>query len=229
VTISRAFAAGRFHVTHDQFAAFVQKAGYMTSATCLFAENTDMYAYWRGPGPARDGSHPAVCVSWDDAKAYVDWLAKETGKPYRLLSESEWEYAARGQTSPGNYPRFWFGNDERVLCRYVNFLDRQRGWNDAPCDDGYEDTSPVGHYEPNAFGLHDMAGNVMQFTADCWHENYNGAPADGSAWDDGCDRSRVVRGGAFNNYPGGLRAAARVSRWDPTTGIGFRLARTLVR
>jgi formylglycine-generating enzyme required for sulfatase activity len=227
VMIGRAFAAGRFHVTHGQFAAFVQKTGYLTSGTCLFAEDKDMRAYWRGLGLAQDGSHPAVCVGFDDAKAYVDWVAKETGKPYRLLSESEWEYAARGQTSPGAYPRFWFGNDEKVLCRYGNFLDRQGGWKDAPCDDGYKDTSPVGHYEPNAFGLHDMAGNAAQFTADCWHDNYNGAPADGSARNDGCERSRVVRGGAFNTYPDGLRAAARSGLWAASTGIGFRVARTL--
>jgi hypothetical protein len=138
----------------------------------------------------------------------VDWLAKKTGKPYRLLSEAEWEYAARGRTSPGAYPRFWFGNDEKDLCRYGNFADQKYGVSDAPCNDGYDHTSPAGHYAPNAFGLYDMLGNAWQWTADCHHDSYNGAPADGSAWTTGCsDSYRVVRGGSWHFNPRSLRAA----------------------
>jgi formylglycine-generating enzyme required for sulfatase activity len=145
VTLSRPFAVGRLHVTVDQFAAFVRDAGYDATSKCRtyedgkFRERADHS--WRNPGFAQDGSHPVVCVSWDDAKAYVDWLAKKTVKPYRLLSEAEWEYAARGRTSPGTYPRFWFGNDERDLCRYGNSAD-QMARNTvkeamiAPCNDG---------------------------------------------------------------------------------------------
>jgi formylglycine-generating enzyme required for sulfatase activity len=168
-------------------------------------------------------------VSWDDAKAYADWMANETGKPYRLLSEAEFEYAARGQTSPGVYPRFWFGDDEKDLCRHGNGYDRGAGWKKAPCSDGYHYTSPAGHYQPNAFGLYDMLGNAWQWTADCWHDNYTGAPADGSAWTSGdCARGRVLRGGSWGNDPRILRAAARDWSTDTIDTGGFRVARTFV-
>jgi formylglycine-generating enzyme required for sulfatase activity len=97
VTIGRPFAVGKFHVTVDQFAVFAQETGFKAHPRCD----------WRSPPFfAQEGSHPVVCVNWDDVKAYVDWIAKKTGKRYRLLSEAEWEYAARGRTSPGTYPRF---------------------------------------------------------------------------------------------------------------------------
>jgi formylglycine-generating enzyme required for sulfatase activity len=218
VTISKPLAIGRLHVTRDQFAMFANETGYAAHSECS----------WSNPGFAQDGSHPVVCVNWDDATAYVDWLARKTGKPYRLLSEAEWEYAARARTEPGSYPRFWFGNDEKDLCRYGNGWDQTAGNNGAPCDDGYHYTSPAGHYEPNAFGLYDMFGNAWQWTADCWHRSYKGAPADGSAWVTGCEENvRVVRGGSWDIFPGDLRAAAR--NWDTAVdnGGGFRLARTL--
>jgi formylglycine-generating enzyme required for sulfatase activity len=168
-----------------------------------------------------------VCVHWEDADAYVAWLAKKTSKPYRLLSEAEWEYAARGRTSPGAYPRFWFGDDEKVLCRYGNFQDQKAGNSGASCNDGYDHTSPVGHYAPNAFGLYDMAGNVWQWTADCWHRDYSGAPGDGSAWANRDCYERVIRGGSWYSNPWALRAAVRVSS-SQDNAVGFRLARTLI-
>jgi formylglycine-generating enzyme required for sulfatase activity len=182
---------------------------------------------WRSPGFAQNGTHPVVCVNWDEAKAYADWLAKKTGKPYRLLSEAEWEYAARGRTSPGAYPRFWFGDDERDLCRYGNFADQKVGSQDAPCNDGYDYTSPAGHYAPNAFGLYDMFGNAWQWTADCYHDSYNGAPLDGSVWTSG-SCGHVIRGGSWYNHPGAFRAAnrGRDAGGDDTTG--FRVARMLI-
>jgi formylglycine-generating enzyme required for sulfatase activity len=219
VRISKPFAVGKLHVSVDQFAAFVRETQYDKSRPCS----------WRSPGFTQEGSYPVVCVRWDDAKAYVDWLANKTGKPYRLLSEAEWEYAARGRTSPGAYPRFWFGDNEKDLCQYGNFADKNGGLTDAPCSDGYKFTSPAGHYQPNAFGLYDMFGNAWQWTEDCWHNNYNGAPAGGSAWTAGCfGSSRVVRGGSlYEDDPRHLRAANR--GWDTPAlfTIGFRLARTL--
>jgi formylglycine-generating enzyme required for sulfatase activity len=210
VAIDKAFAAGKLHVTVDQYKAFVQAAGYEKSRLCD----------WRRPGFVQEGSHPAVCVSWDDAMAYVGWLARKTGKPYHLLSEAEWEYAARGRTQPGNYPRFWFGNEEQNLCRYAN--------GPGSCD-GYEYTSPAGHYLANAFGLYDMAGNAGQWTADCWNNDYNGAPADGAAWTIGNCSGRVVRGGSWraNANSWNLRAAARGWSTSESNSNGFRVARTL--
>jgi formylglycine-generating enzyme required for sulfatase activity len=238
VTIGKAFAVGKLHVTIDQFAAFVRETGHAASSKCVtyeggaWKERADRS--WHNPGFMQEGSHPAVCVSWDDANAYVDWMVEKTGKPYRLLSEAEWEYAARGRTSPGTYPRFWFGNDEKDFCRYGNGADQKardgiegaKGWTVAPCNDGYVHTSPVGRYEPNAFGLYDMAGNAWQWTADCWHGNYSSAPDDGSAWTTACSGGgHVVRGGSWYNDPAGLRVADRGRGTGEDNG--FRLARTL--
>jgi formylglycine-generating enzyme required for sulfatase activity len=217
VTIGRPFAVGKFHVTIDQFAAFARETAQDMSSKSDCS--------WHSPGYDQEGSHPVVCVSWDDAMAYADWMARKTGKPYRLLSEAEFEYAARGRTSPGTYPRFWFGDNEKDLCRHANFNDRSRG--SIACDDGYFFTSPAGHYKPNAFGLYDMAGNAWQWIADCWHDSYDGAPADGSAWTAGaCKKGRVVRGGSFGDYPWALRAAYRGAK-TASNEVGFRVARTL--
>jgi formylglycine-generating enzyme required for sulfatase activity/uncharacterized caspase-like protein len=229
VTISKPFAVGKFHVTVDQFAAFVRETGYYDVASKCesFEGSKPQDRSWRSPGFAQEGSHPVVCVSWDAAKAYVDWLAKKTGRPYRLLSEAEWEYAARGRTSPGAYPRFWFGNDEKILCRYGNFWDQKGGYNRALCNDRYANTSPAGHYEPNSFGLYDMFGNAWQWMADCWHHDYSGAPADGSAWTTGCPEiAHVVRGGSWDGSPGSIRAASRIVH-ALGNNVGFRVARTL--
>jgi formylglycine-generating enzyme required for sulfatase activity len=230
VTIGRPFAAGKLHVTIDQFTTFVRETRYDAGARCSIYSGKlgGEKGSWRNPGFAQEGSHPVVCMSWTDAKAYVDWLAKKTGRPYRLLSEAEWEYAARGRTSPGVYPRFWFGEEEKELCRYANGRDRNlRGGN--TCSGG-ESTAPAGQYEPNAFGLYDVSGNANQWTADCWHDNYNGAPADGSAWTTGpCRNGRVVRGGSWNLMPWFLRVASRTKYTDTYADytVGFRVARTL--
>jgi formylglycine-generating enzyme required for sulfatase activity len=205
VTIRKPFAVGKLHVTVDQYREFVGDTGYEKSWSC----------HWSSPGLAQDGTHPVVCVTWDDATAYAGWLAKKTGKPYRLLSEAEWEYAARGQTLPGAYPRFWFGNDEKDLCKYANGV---------LCN--VVSTSPAGKYKPNAFGLYDMAGNAWQFTEDCWHDSYGGAPTEGSAWTaNGCIR-HVLRGGSWGN-PKRLRVAHREGGSGVNYFSGFRLARTL--
>jgi formylglycine-generating enzyme required for sulfatase activity len=219
VTIGRPFAVGKWHMTRDQFAVFARETSFADHSKCS----------WSNPG-AGDGSHPVTCISWDDTKAYIEWVAKKTGKPYRMLTEAEFEYAARGRTSPGAYPRFWFGDNERNLCRYGNFADKKSMFSGAPCDDGYKYTSPTGHYQPNAFGLYDMFGNALQWTQDCWHDHYYGAPSDGSAWTTNCreDRPLVARGGHWLSQPERLRAAARAMVFRSENGvIGFRLARTL--
>jgi formylglycine-generating enzyme required for sulfatase activity len=172
-------------------------------------------------------------VTWSDANAYADWLARKTRKPYRLLSEAEWEYAARGRTQPGLYPRFWFGDSENDLCRHGNGADQAArddgtlAWG-ASCNDGFAHTSPAGHYGPNAFGLYDMFGNAWQWTADCWHDSYDGAPADGAAWTVFCGEGHVMRGGSWVDRSRYLRAAGRLKNTGADNNVGFRVARTLV-
>jgi formylglycine-generating enzyme required for sulfatase activity len=233
VRIARRLAVGAAHVTVDQFAAFAGETGYAASTRCV--TGNAQAGSWRNPGFKQDGSHPAVCIDWADAKAYVDWLAARTGRPYRLLAEAEWEYASRGRTQPGIYPRLWPGPDAGMLCRYGNGLDqRGRGilWRGLPlgvmpCDDGYLYTSPAGHYAPNAFGLHDMFGNARQWTADCWHTSYTGAPSDGSAWASPGPCAHVIRGGAWSTIMRDLRSASRHAGLTVDNTYGFRVARTL--
>jgi formylglycine-generating enzyme required for sulfatase activity len=241
VTFSRPFAVGRFHVTVDQFAAFVAETGYDTGSKCGVHES-GMWAEapgrsWHTPGFAQVGSHPAVCLNWNDAKAYVEWLARVTRKAYRLLTESEWEYAARARTEPGSYPRYFFGNDDWALCRYGNGADQTTrstepgaaNWAVSPCTDGYTHTSPVGSFLANDFGLYDMFGNAWQWTEDCFNDNYGGALSDGSAWTfNDCSR-RVLRGGAWDDNPPSVRSAVRnrVPANFRNTTYGFRVGRTL--
>jgi formylglycine-generating enzyme required for sulfatase activity len=242
VHISRPFAVGKFHVTVDEFAAFVTETGYDAGSKCwTFDEGTWQEREgrsWRSPGFAQSGSHPVVCLNWNDAKAYVEWLSRKTEKPYRLLTEAEFEYAARAGTTT----RYFFGDDEKDMCRYGNGADQTAKssipwgenlpfWLFFPCSDGYAYTSPVGSFAPNAFGLYDMHGNAWEWTEDCWHDNYHGAPTDGAAWTAGDCSRRVVRGGSWSNLPGALRAAIRFRGWDPSEPrgliFGLRLGRTL--
>ena len=241
VTFERQFAVGRFHVTVDQFAAFVAETGYDAGSKCQTFEGGKLEERssrsWRSPGFTQRGSHPVVCLNWNDANAYADWLARKTGKAYRLVTEAEWEYAARAHTQPGTYPPYWFGDEETDLCRYANVADQTaksivggtRGWTVAPCSDGYAYTSPAGSFAANGFGLHDMLGNASQWTGDCSHDDYAGAPPDGSAWTSGDCRIRPARGGSWYNFPKNLRAAVRI--WANANYrlnyLGFRLARTL--
>ena len=167
----------------------------------------------RGWGRA---DRPVIYVSWEDARAYVSWLSRETGGEYRLPSEAEWEYAARA----GSSTKYFWGNEIGV--------------NRANCDgcgsrwDGKE-TAPAGSLPANAWGLHDMHGNVWEWVQDCWNGNYAGAPADGGAWLSGDCSERVLRGGSWNVVPRFLRAAVRggIGSGRRSEGLGFRVARTL--
>jgi formylglycine-generating enzyme required for sulfatase activity len=239
VKIARPFAVGKFHVTRDQFAAFVGETKYNAGSECYTVEDGKVEKRsgrsFRNPGFAQNGSHPAVCLNWDDAKAYVGWLSRKTGKAYRLLTEAEWEYAARGRTSVGLAPRFFYGNAETEMCRYGNVGDGatkkavpnlKRPFD---CNDGYAYTAPVGSFAANPFGLFDMHGNAWVWTEDCYHDSYIGAPADGSAWATGDCKSRVLRGGSWFGYPGSLRAAMRSGgpAGSRNYRLGLRVARTL--
>jgi formylglycine-generating enzyme required for sulfatase activity len=237
VMIARNFALGKFEVTVDQFAAFVQGTGHDSGPACdvwrdgSFAERAG-YS-WRNPGFVQHGSHPLTCVSWDDATAYAAWLSRQTAKTYRLPTEAEWEYAARA----GAATRFYFGDEIDAYCRYGNGADQAawsevpgaKRWTVLPCTDGYPYTSPVGSFTPNAFGLYDMLGNVFEWVEDCWNASYAGAPSDGSAWTAGDCATRVQRGGAWGYPPDYLRTAVRGRQGQGYRYVnaGIRIARTL--
>jgi formylglycine-generating enzyme required for sulfatase activity len=195
------YAIGRFEVTFDEWAACVRDGG------CTSNTKPDDRDWGRG-------RRPVIAVSWNDAQEYVRWLSAKTDEKYRLLSESEWEYAARGGTST---PYSWGGR--RQACAYANH---------AAC--GYGKTLEVGSLKPNGFGLYDTGGNVWEWVHDCYRDFYDPVIKDGRAYEGAgtCGR-RVVRGGGRVNDAGDVRSAGR-NRSDPAYRIddlGFRVARTL--
>jgi formylglycine-generating enzyme required for sulfatase activity len=236
VAVKERFAVGRFEVTRDQYAAFVNATGYKGSGRCFtFEQNLPKERENRSflmPGYAQDGNHPAVCVSWNDAQAYADWLSGVTGKSYRLPSEAEYEYAARA----GSSARFAFTDDPADLCRYANGADQSAKTaglpEDAPymaCSDGYPFTAPVGSLAANAFGLHDLIGNVWEWTADCFADDYTSATSDSAARLLANCQARTVRGGDWFSTASSLRPAVR-AKASPDAhhdDIGFRVVRTL--
>ena len=248
VSISRPFALGRSEVTVAEFRRFVEESGYKTEAErdprvqgCsgfIYAEpvgrsaEREKVTSWRSPGLARAQAdpHPVLCVSWNDARAYGQWLSKKTGKRYRLPTESEWEYAARAGSTTS---RYW-GDDPVQACRFANVADQSRfqTWSFGQkheCTDGHYFTAPAGGYAPNRFGLYDMLGNVWEWTEDCWNASYAGAPSDGAAWPTGDCAQRVCRGGSWSTVPRYARSATRHKNPSDYRDnlTGFRLARTL--
>ena len=244
VTIGAPFSIGKYEVTVDQFAAFVAATGHKTSGGCMefspeasFTISDDFD--WDKPGFEQSGNSPVGCVSFIDAQAYVNWLSDETGAAYRLPSEAEWEYAARGGSTG---PYFW-GSERLEVCTYANVRspgahtiskrqvesDRDDGF---PCDDGMPLVSPAGSFESNEFGLHDMQGNAWEWVDDCNHKDYVGAPADGSAWLDEIDAQEgcqfgVIRGGSYLNLVERSSVTVRAGRPQSgrATNMGFRVAR----
>ncbi len=208
VEIAQSFAVGKYAVTFAEWDAYCRAGG------C--SHIPDDCGWGRG-------NRPVIHVSWEDAQEYVVWLSSKTGKEYRLLTEAEWEYAARaGTTTP-----FHFGGtistDEANYDGDYTYGKGRKGVYRAQ-------TVEVGMFPANAFGLHDMHGNVWEWVEDCWHADYEGAPADGSAWTEGGDCGRrLVRGGSWLNYPGNLRAAYRLRNTATNRNLfsGFRVARTL--
>ena len=245
VTISRAFALGRYEVTVGQFRNFVEATGYRTDAEknvgksgCYSFGSDGKWdwrsgRYWANPGFTQGDDQPVVCLSWNDAREYARWLSGRTGQEYRLPSEAEWEYAARAETR-GSRP---WGEDPDQACRYANVADRTAqsevpggsGWTIHNCRDGHAYTAPVGRFDASGFGLHDMIGNVLEWTQDCYQDSYAGAPSDGSARESGDCGRRVLRGGSWLYTPQIARSAYRfrfeaANRYDYS---GLRLARTL--
>ena len=239
VRIAEPFAVGMYEVMVGQWRAFVSETGHSTGDSCTTWEDGTWEdgkrwkersgRSWRNPGFSQSDDHPVVCVGWRDAQSYVGWLSRKTGEKYRLLSESEWEYAARGGTSTA---RYW-GEGEAGQCRHANGMDSSAGsdWGTS-CSDGHARTSPVGSYTKNGYGLHDVLGNVWEWTMDCQNESYAGAPPDGSTWESGYCGDRMLRGGSWFGSPRKLRSAVRLgfaasSQYNRYSLFGFRVARTL--
>ena len=200
VRIPRAFAVGVHEITFQEWDYCTSRGG------CGGYRPPDGWNWGRGRRPVMD-------VSWDDAQIYVTWLSRQTGATYRLLSEAEWEYVARA----GTRTPYFFGS--RLTTQHANYGSPIGGR-----------TSPVGSYRANRFGLYDVHGNVHEWVADCWHDDYHGAPDDGSSWQSEWQCShRVVRGGAWSTYPQGLRSADRFSKHAAQryADVGFRVARDL--
>ena len=250
VTLSAPFALGLTEVTVGEFKRFVQATGYTTDAERNAGGNNGCYVFgpvfnqwkwswqssrqWRDPGFAQTDQHPVVCVSHQDAKAYSDWLSRVTGNPYRLPSESEWEYAARAGSSTS---RPW-GDDPNQACTTSNVRDQTFGpggstWDRSrhECKDGYWFSAPVGSFAANAFGLRDMMGNAAEWVQDCYNAMaYDGmAPSDGRAYDEAGCSARVLRGASWRHAPQYVRVAIRARGTSANRGdaIGFRLARVL--
>ena len=216
VTIARPFAVGKYEVTFAEWDACVAAGG------CSYRPGDEGWGR---------GRRPVINVPWSlITREYLPWLSRKTGKTYRLLTEAEWEYAARA----GSTTHFHFGNTETELCTYDNIGDLTaehliKGWKVTNCSDGYLYTAPVGSFRPNAFGLYDMHGNVLEWVQDCLNESYAGAPSDGSAWTTGDCAFRVLRGGSWGS-PASLARSAVRDRWCAgclSKNDGFRVARTL--
>lgn len=230
----RGLSVGKYEITRGQYRVFAESTGRSSAGCFIWSDGDyrmDSGKSWRNPGYPQDETHPVSCVSWEDATAYVQWLHERTGKPYRLLTEAEWEYAARAGTTAS---RFW-GDDGNRSCSHANGADQKMrsqiagsgSWPSFSCDDGYVHTAPVGRYRANAYGLHDMLGNAAEWTADCWNGSYRDAPTDGRAWTGGDCFLRAVRGGGWDEGPPSLRSAYRVG--SPVVirvyARGFRVAR----
>ena len=208
VTISEPFAVGVHEVTFDEWGACVSAGG-------CGGYRPDDQGWGRG-------RRPVINVSWEDAQRFVEWLREETGEPYRLLSEAEWEYVARAGTSTP------FHTGRTISTSQANY-DGNYTYGNGRKGEYRERTVPVGSFGANAFGLHDVHGNVWEWVQDCWNDSYRGAPSDGSAWERGDCSRRVVRGGSWLSEPWYLRSADRFGFDSGSRGykLGFRVARRL--
>jgi len=216
VTIAKPFAVGRFEVTFDEWDACLADGGCTYRPDEFPSDRGDELVWGRG-------DRPVFQVSWYNVQSYLTWLRRKTGEPYRLLTEAEWEYMARAGTMTP------YTTGETIADGQANF--RGKGTDHINKKGKYErKTVSVGSYAPNAFGIYDVHGNVWEWTQDCWHENYQGAPADGSAWmeAESCERY-VLRGGAWGNRYRSMRTSIRTG-YKPhrrSVSFGFRVAKSL--
>jgi formylglycine-generating enzyme required for sulfatase activity len=236
VTIAQPLAVSRAPITRSEYERFVRASHRQDSDGCASMDNDGRWVKttglsWRKPGFQQTGDHPVICVSWDDALAYAQWLSARSGHAYRLLSEAEFEYVARA----GATTAFPWGASAQDICTHANSFDAAArrdhpDWPGADCDDGHAATSPANAFPANGFGLYGTTGNVFQWTADCFVEGgYSDAAAAESKGQATTCAQRVIRGGSWLNGWRGLRAAMRDR--DPPQGrytnIGIRVARVL--
>ena len=242
VTLARAFAIGRYEVTLAEYRAFVTATNRPDPDRCItWTEANDTWgevdgASWQNAGFYQGEDHPVGCLDLKDVRDYSAWLSDVTGERYRVPSEAEWEYAARGGTATN---QTW-GDTMEHMCRFANASDLTRadvhkGVRDTPtrffeCRDGFVYTAPVGSFPPNAYGFYDMVGNIWEWVEDCFIVGYEGAPTDGSVRYDenNCDRL-IVRGGGWYARNWFMRPAGR-SREHPdyrSTTLGLRVVREI--
>lgn len=238
VEIPRPFAVSRFEITRAQYDSFLRATSHPVGGNCITDRRKagdwrpDAETNLRDPGFPQGDHHPVVCVSWNDARAYVAWLNSKTLGGYRLLSEAEWEYVARA----GSITAYPWGGKPSDGCAFMNGTDRSFRAKyptldyvqELGCDDGALNTAPVGSHRPNAFGVHDMIGNVGEWVEDCSTDSYEGLDSTPAPRTGNCSK-RVVRGGSWGTIARQLRTAERL-RYAPTDvddSIGIRVARDL--
>jgi formylglycine-generating enzyme required for sulfatase activity len=235
VSINYPLAVSRYPVTRGQWRTYLSTTDHGGAQHCArrdpvkgsWEESAELS--WSNPGFPQEDTHPVVCVSWAEAQDYALWLSRRTGRSYRLLTESEYEFVQRAGSRT---PYFW-GYDAEEACRHANTADlavkaRFPGAPTISCNDGHAFTSAVGSFKPNAFGLHDISGNVWSWTADCYHGYYFGAPSTGNdTWNlasGGCSE-HTARGGSWDFPSAALRSASRAGFNSTNFDVGFRLAR----
>ena len=241
VTFVSGFLIGRTEVTRGQYRDFVLATGHPTAPTCgIHDAPSDSWGpqpgyNWTRPGFAQNDNHPAVCISYDDARAYTAWLSRKTGKAYRLPSDAEWEYASRG----GTQTAWYWGNAPEAGCARANLLSAgtiavlgsPKSTSDRlVCANPRSFTVPVASYSPNQFGLFDMAGNAFEWVADCNNPDNSDAHPDGTARTTGdCDK-HYLKGGAFHTPFWLTRSAVRGAPIPADLhmfAVGFRIARSI--
>jgi formylglycine-generating enzyme required for sulfatase activity len=233
-----AFRLSKYEVTTKEFGLFIADTNYQTPTSCHQMDKnwfTFRAGSWNKHELLSSDYEPVTCINWDAAQAYVKWLSKKTGKPYRLPSEAEWEYAARA----GSTTLYYWGDDAAQACRYANIADQaaeaavKRDYNGLeskdhvgviPCNDNSGYASVVGLYEPNQFGLYDMIGNISEFTLDCFDLGFPGSATDGSPRLGGDCGRHMFRNGSWHGVP--QDASSRGGWYEESVGTleGFRIA-----